>query len=71
MIIGYDHLVELLRKSGLPNQDADPGDALYIRFKKIDRIEGSDEFTTPDGAIVKLDLDGEEDLCGIEIVLTR
>jgi len=71
MIIEYSHLVGLLRKSGLPNQETEPGEALYVRFKKIDRVEGSEEFTTPDGEIVKLDLDGEEDLCGIEIVPIR
>jgi uncharacterized protein YuzE len=68
MTVDFNALVVLLKQSGLLDQGAPPEDALYIRFGQADQVKGSDEFTTPDGHLVKLDLGGDGELFGVEIV---
>ncbi len=68
MTIEYEALIAILRDCGLPDDDAPPGSALLIRFKPLGHVARSEEYVTPEGRIIALDLDQERNLCAIEIV---
>ena len=68
MILDYKTILELLDKSGLPDQGSPPRSALLIRFSRLETVARKEEFVTPDGTIVALDVDKEGDLCAMEII---
>ncbi len=65
MLIDYNVLVALLEKSGLPDQGAPPSMGITIRFKEIKPIEGTQQFTTPEGGHVGLALNASGEVCAI------
>ena len=67
MIVEFEDLVEILKASKRPDQGASPGSALLIRFKVLERAVRSEEHVTPEGRIVVLDFDDDDDVCSIEI----
>jgi hypothetical protein len=66
--ISYERLLKVLAESGLPDQGAEPKEALYIAFDEEKKVEGSAEFVTRGGHLMKVDLGSDGDLLGIELV---